>query len=84
METVNENLSNLTENEILSIELFSEFVSNTVKFRNKGTASAAARARKNASQLAKLIKTLRKELQETKIANADAKQAAKSADTPAV
>lgn len=71
-----EKLSKLSPNETLSIELFSTYIEDTVKFRNKGTASAAARARKSASKLAKLIKVLRKELQEAKVANAAAKKAA--------
>lgn len=56
----------LTENEKQSIDLFKSFVEDTLKFRSKGTASAAARARKNASALTKLLKVIRKELQESK------------------
>jgi hypothetical protein len=81
METTTDKLSKLSPNETLSVELFSKFIEDTVKFRSKGTASAAARARKSASSLAKLIKALRKELQEAKVANAAAKKAAKQAAT---
>ena len=80
METT-ETQSNLSANEKLSIDLFNTYLEDTVKFRNKGTASAAARARKSASQLAKLIKVLRKELQDAKVQNASAKKAAAAAPT---
>lgn len=81
METTEETQSNLSANEKLSIDLFNTFLEDTVKFRTKGTASAAARARKSASLLAKLLKELRKELQDAKVAKAAAK---KAAATPAV
>jgi hypothetical protein len=65
METENE-LETLTDNEKESVNIFRSYLENVAKFRSKGTASAAARARKDASTLAKLLKTIRKELQEAK------------------
>ena len=65
METENE-LETLTDNEKESVNIFRSYLENVAKFRSKGTASAAARARKDASALAKLLKTIRKELQEAK------------------
>lgn len=79
MENENTPTDTLSDNEKLSIELFKTFVSDAIKFRTKGTASAVARARKSASALAKLLKVVRKELQEAKTALAEAKEAAKSA-----
>lgn len=71
-------LDQLTENEKTAIELFKGFVEDTVKFRTKGTASAAVRARKGASDLTKLFKTVRKELQVAKIQKTAEKKALKS------
>lgn len=65
----------LTSNEVQTISLFKSFVEDTLKFRTKGTASAAARARKSASALAKLLKVVRKELQEDKASQAAARKA---------
>ncbi len=79
----NTQLDVLSGNEKQSIELFKTFVEDTAKFRTKGTASAANRARKGASALSKLLKEIRKELQAAKRANAAAKKAAK-ATTPEV
>jgi hypothetical protein len=77
METENEELQSLTEKEIESISLFKSYISNVAKFRSKGTASAAARARKDASLLTKLLKEIRKELQEAKAQAVAAKKAQK-------
>lgn len=68
MEELNEKLNVLTDKEKESIELFRTFVNNTLKFRTKDTVSAAARARKAASALTKLMKTVRKEIQVKKLA----------------
>lgn len=57
----------LTDAEKLSIELFKSFVKDTLKFRIKGTASAAARARKRASELIHLLKPIRKQIQLDKV-----------------
>jgi uncharacterized protein YjgD (DUF1641 family) len=77
METENEELQSLTEKEIESISLFKAYLLNVAKFRSKGTVSAAARARKDASLLTKLLKTIRKELQEAKTQAVAAKKAQK-------
>jgi hypothetical protein len=77
METETTLTDTLSDNEKLSIELFKTFVADAIKFRTKGTASAVARARKSASALAKLLKVVRKELQEAKTALVEAKKAAK-------
>lgn len=61
-------LTNLTENEKETISIFKSMIENVTKFRNKNTAVAAARARKDASQLSKLLKVVRKEIQEAKLA----------------
>ena len=83
---------NTTETEAVTVvskgvdmarELFNEFYADSAKFYTKGTASAAARARKSASALAKHFKVVRKELQVAKQANAAAKKAAKAV-APAV
>lgn len=66
----------LTPNEAQTISLFKSFVEDTLKFRTKGTASAAAKARKSASALAKLLKVVRKELQEDKASQAAARKEA--------
>lgn len=63
---MDQDFSFLSEDEKLSIELFKTFIQDTVKFRVKGTASAAARARKSASKLVHLLKPIRKALQEEK------------------
>jgi len=78
METENTLTDTLSDNEKLSIELFKTFVGDAIKFRTKGTASAVARARKSASALAKLLKVVRKDLQDAKTALVEAKKAAKS------
>jgi hypothetical protein len=77
METINE-LETLTDNEKESVNIFRSYLENVAKFRGKGTASAAARARKDASALTKLLKTIRKELQEAKAAVVAAKKAQKA------
>ena len=77
METNNE-LDVLTDNEKRSVELFKAFLANAVKFRSKGTASAAARARKSASELTHLLKTIRKEIQDAKVESVAAKKAQKA------
>lgn len=59
-------LDQLTDKEKATIELFKGFLADTAKFRTKGTASAAVRARKGASELTKLLKEVRKELQDAK------------------
>jgi len=74
----NEELNVLTETEKNSIDTFKVLVAEVVKFRSKGTAVAASRARKAASQLAKELKVIRQDIQDTKKANADAKKAAKA------
>ena len=74
----NEELQSLTEKEKESISLFKSYIANVAKFRGKGTASAAARARKDASSLTKLLKEVRKELQEAKVAVIAAKKAQKA------
>lgn len=71
----NTELETLTDNEKESVNLFRTYLENVAKFRSKGTASAAARARKNASELTKLLKTIRKELQEAKLAAVASKKA---------
>lgn len=68
-------LESLSDNEKESVNLFRTYLENVVKFRSKGTASAAARARKNASELTKLLKIIRKELQEAKLATVAFKKA---------
>lgn len=74
----NEELETLTEKERESIDIFKSYLSNAAKFRSKGTVSAAARARKDASVLTKLLKEVRKELQEAKVAAVAAKKAQKA------
>jgi hypothetical protein len=59
--------------------LFAEFAADTEKFLEKGTASAAARARKALSALSKHNKIVRKELQLAKVAKVAEKRAAKAA-----
>ena len=71
-----ETLAVLSSNENESVDLFKSLIEDIVKFRSKGTASAAARARKSASTLAKLLKVVRKDLQDAKKQNAVAKKAA--------
>lgn len=68
----------LSDKEKESIVLFKQYINELVKFRGKGTASAAARARKNASELTHLLKVVRKELQEAKVQAAAARKAAKA------
>lgn len=75
MENTEQQLEVLTENEKQAIDLFKTYIENTVKFRSKGTASAGSRARKNASELTKLFKVIRKDIQETKLQNKANKQA---------
>jgi hypothetical protein len=65
MEKENE-LEALTYNEQESVNIFRSYIENVAKFRSKGTASAVAKARKDASSLTKLLKIIRKELQEAK------------------
>jgi hypothetical protein len=67
-------LENLTQNEQQAIELFKTFVEDVAKFRSKGTASAVVRARKSASDLTKLLKVVRKELQLAKVAKVEEKR----------
>lgn len=73
----------VTENVDKAKALFEAAHANASKFYTKGTASAAARARKNLSALAKLTKVVRKELQvakKAKVADRKAKrEAAKAA-----
>lgn len=59
-------------------DLYGDYVDNREKFIRKGTASAAARARKNLSALAKHIKTVRKELQLEKVRVVAEKRASKA------
>lgn len=56
----------VTENVDKAKALFESAYTDANKFYSKGTASAAARARKKLSELAKLAKTVRKELQSAK------------------
>lgn len=63
--------------------LFDAFYTNVTKLYTKGTASAGARARKNASELSKLFKVVRKDIQVVKRANAADKKARKASSTPA-
>jgi hypothetical protein len=67
----------LSDNERQSVDLFKSYLEDTVKFKSKGNTAAAARARKNASLLTKLFKTIRKELQEEKLKIVEAKKALK-------
>jgi hypothetical protein len=73
MET-NEQLTVLTDIEQESVELFKGYLTDLLKFRTKGTASAAARARKKASTLAKLFKPVRKGIQLDKVAKIKARR----------
>ncbi len=68
----------VTENVDKAVDLFKAFYVDATKFYSKGTALAAARARKDLSQLAKLAKVLRKELQVAKKAKVAARKAAKA------
>ena len=68
----------LTPNEQKVTELVQSFVENVTKFRTKGTASAAVRARKDASELQKHLKVVRKELQEAKVQKVAEKRQAES------
>jgi replicative DNA helicase len=65
-------------------ELQAAFIVDYQKFLEKGTASAAARARKALSESSKQNKTVRKELQLAKIAKVAEKRAAKAAAKAAV
>lgn len=69
----------VTENVDKAVELFKGIYTDTTKFYTKGTALAAARARKGLSQLSKLAKVIRKELQADKKAKVAARKAAKQA-----
>ena len=71
-------LEQLTDKEKAAIDLFKEFLADAAKFRSKGTASAAVRARKGASELTKLLKDVRKELQLAKVQKAAEKKALKA------
>lgn len=67
-------------------QLFGAYTENLTKFENKGTALAAARARKNLSLLIKEARKARKEIQVAKVAKVAEKRAAKAAakaSTPA-
>jgi hypothetical protein len=83
MSEVTSNPVVVTENVDKLKSLFDSALVNATKFYTKGTASAAARARKNLSALAKLTKVVRKELQsakKVKVAERKAKrEAAKAA-----
>lgn len=59
--------------------LYNAYTTDYHKFVEKGTAQAAARARKALSALAKTIKLARKELQLAKVAKVAEKRAAKAA-----
>ena len=48
------------------VKHFREYLEESVKFEEKGNKSAATRARKALSEIAKLTKERRKEIQETK------------------
>jgi len=67
----------VTEKVDLSVELFKAYYTDVVKFYTKGTASAAARARKNLSKITKLAKEIRKEVQTDKKAKIAERKAAK-------
>jgi DNA replication initiation complex subunit (GINS family) len=71
-----ETLQNLTENEKKVIDLVKDFLEDAAKFRTKGTASAAVRARKGASELSKHLKVVRKELQTDKLVKVAEKKSA--------
>jgi len=72
-------LENLTPKEKESIESFKSYLTNLAKFRNKGVASAAARARKFASEVTHQLKDIRKAIQVDKIQKVVEKRAAKAA-----
>lgn len=69
----------LTEQEQQAVELFKSFVENTNKFRTKGTAAAAVRARKALSAISKLAPSIRKQIQADKKVKVAEKRAAKAA-----
>lgn len=71
-------LEQLTENEKEAIELFKGFLADAAKFRGKGTASAAVRARKGASLLTKKLKEVRADLQAAKVQKTAEKKALKA------
>lgn len=62
-------------------ELYAAYTADYAKFTDKGTAQAAARARKALSALGKAVKPARKELQLAKV-EAVAKKRAAKATTP--
>lgn len=72
-------LENLTPEEKQSIESFKSYLTNLAKFRNKGVASAAARARKFASEVTHQLKTIRKSIQLDKVKKVAEKRAEKAA-----
>ena len=69
----------LAEIEKESVELFRTYLQNLLKFRNKGTASAAARARKAISTLSKLAKPVRKGIQTDKVIKVTERRALRDA-----
>tara|TARA_R110000868_G_C10693992_1_gene748605 strand:+ start:561 stop:794 length:234 start_codon:yes stop_codon:yes gene_type:complete len=69
----------ITENVDKAKALFDCAYANATKFYTKGTASAAARARKSLSELAKLAKVVRKDLQDAKKTKIADRKASKSA-----
>ena len=71
-------LSNSPARDLVS-KLYESFLENDYKFTTKGTALAAARARKALSNLAKACKPARKEVQIAKVAKVAEKRAAKLA-----
>lgn len=78
-ETTTETAVVVSEGVDKSLELFNAYYVNAQKFYAKGTASAAARARKAASQLTKHFKVVRKELQVAKQAKVAARKDARAA-----
>lgn len=74
-----EQLNVLSDLEKESVEVFKTFLKDLLKFRIKGTASAAARARKAYSKLAKLSRPVRKGIQRDKVAKVAERRAAKAA-----
>lgn len=75
----NTQLEILTDLEKESVELFKSYLKDLLKFRIKGTASAAARARKKLSELSHLAKPVRKGIQKDKVAKVAERRAAKQA-----
>jgi len=79
MEQQNEQLNVLTDLEKESVELFKAYLKDLLKFRIKGTASAATRARKSYSSLTKLSRKVRKGIQVDKVEKVRLRREAKQA-----